>query len=132
MLILIDWVSFDLYLVISCNPQMNFKAFEIWCVVYILWLTSISPISFKKYISFFSLLWRRAILLFWDFCQIWVPWLRNVVETGAQTITITCNQTRHDSRESILFLVCNHVTKRQCWGSRQSKFVSKNLHENRV
>lgn len=60
MSILINWASFELYLVISCNPQMNFKAFEIWCVVYFLWLTSISPISFKKYI-FFSQLWRRAI-----------------------------------------------------------------------
>ena len=31
-----------------------------------------------------------------------------------------------------LFLVCNHVTRRPCWGSIQQKFCSKNLHENGV
>ena len=30
------------------------------------------------------------------------------------------------------FLVCNHVTRRPCWGSKQKNFSSKNLHENRV
>lgn len=137
MSILIDWVSFELYLVISCNPQMNFKAFEIWRLVYILWHDWLQFLQLVlRNISFFSQLWRRAIVLFWDFCQIWVPWLRNVVETGAQAIAqliaITCNQTRHDSRVAILFLVCNLVTERLCWGSKQSKFVSKILHEKRV
>ena len=31
-----------------------------------------------------------------------------------------------------LFLVCNHVTRRPCWGSKQKNISSKNLHENRV
>ena len=31
-----------------------------------------------------------------------------------------------------LFLVCNHVTRRPCWGSKQKKLFWKNLHENRV
>ena len=133
MSILIDWVSFELYLLIGCYAQMNFKAFEIWCVVYILWHDWLQFFQIVlRNISFFSQLWRRAIVLFWAFFQIWVPWLRNVVETGAQAIAITCSQTRHDSREAILFLVCNLVTKRLCWGSKQSKFVSKNLHEKRV
>ena len=30
------------------------------------------------------------------------------------------------------FLVCNHVTRRPCWGSKQKKLFWKNLHENRV
>ena len=110
--ILIDWVSFELYLLISCYPQMNFKAFEIWCVVYILWHDWLQFFQIVlRNISFFSQLWRRAIVLFWAFFQIWVPWLRNVVETGAQAIAITCSQTRHDSREAILFLVCNLVRR---------------------
>ena len=31
-----------------------------------------------------------------------------------------------------LFLVCNHMTRRPCWGSKQKNISSKNLHENRV
>ena len=31
-----------------------------------------------------------------------------------------------------LFLVCNHVTSRPRWGSKQKNISSKNLHENRV
>ena len=31
-----------------------------------------------------------------------------------------------------LLLVCNHVTRRPCWGSKQKNISSKNLHENRV
>ena len=31
-----------------------------------------------------------------------------------------------------LFLVCNHVTRRPCWGSKQKNISLKNLHENRV
>ena len=31
-----------------------------------------------------------------------------------------------------IFLVCNHVTRRPCWGSKQKNISSKNLHENRV
>ena len=30
------------------------------------------------------------------------------------------------------FLVCNHVTRRPCWGSKEKNISSKNLHENRV
>ena len=33
---------------------------------------------------------------------------------------------------SSLFLVCNHVTRRPCWGSKQKNISSNNLHENRV
>ena len=36
---------------------------------------------------------------------------------------------KQDSRQ---FLVCNHVTRRPCWGSKQKNIFSKNLHENRV
>ena len=32
----------------------------------------------------------------------------------------------------VLFLVCNHVTRRPYWGSKQKNISSKNLHENRV
>ena len=32
----------------------------------------------------------------------------------------------------VLFLVCNHVTRRPCWGSKEKNISSKNLHENRV
>ena len=31
-----------------------------------------------------------------------------------------------------VLLVCNHVTRRPCWGLKQKKLFSKNLHENRV
>ena len=30
------------------------------------------------------------------------------------------------------FLVCNHVARQPCWGSKQKNISSKNLHENRV
>ena len=38
---------------------------------------------------------------------------------------------RFQQTMSTLFLVCNHVTRRPCWGSKQKNISSKNLHENR-
>ena len=35
-------------------------------------------------------------------------------------------------RTNSVVLVCNHVTRRPCWGSKQKNIFSKNLHENRV
>ena len=133
MSILIDWVSFGLYLVISCNPQMNFKAFEIWCVVYILWHDWLQffQIVLRNLSFFFATLKKSHRFILGLFSNLSVL-ITKCVETGAQAIAITCSQTRHDSREAILFLVCNLVTKRLCWGSKQSKSVSKILHEKRV
>ena len=46
-----------------------------------------------------------------------------------QLILVAKNFLTHCSN---LFLVCNHVTRRPCWGSKQKNISSTNLHENRV
>ena len=61
---------------------------------------------------------------FWRFCYPNIPCLR--INIALIFVSFSSKEFTHE------FLVCNHLTRRPCWGLKQKNVSSQNLHENRV
>ena len=46
---------------------------------------------------------------------------------------VHCGSCSHERIQyDVVFLACNHVTRRPCWGTKQEKIFSQHLHDKRV